>query len=195
MSHPDRSPQVDVPVPSLREITDPAVVKAMGHPLRMQILTVLDRHTASPRQLAEQLGERLGTISYHVRTLADLGLVELVDSQPRRGAVEHYYRAASRWVVSDETWGQLPRVVRQELTRGVLDQVAVDLCGSGFDSPRDHLSRTLLQFDEQGRAELAEELRELLTRVHQIAERSRHRADPELLNEAEVVLMSFRPSS
>jgi hypothetical protein len=35
-------------------------------------------------------------VSYPARTLLDLGMIELVDTKPHRGAVEHYYRALWR---------------------------------------------------------------------------------------------------
>jgi hypothetical protein len=38
--------------------------------------------------------------AYHVRVLKKLGCIELVGMQPRRGAVEHVYRAAD-WVLRD----------------------------------------------------------------------------------------------
>jgi predicted transcriptional regulator len=56
----------------------------------------LDAGEASPKELAGQLGEKLGNVSYHVRILARLGLIELVRETPRRGAVEHHYRATPR---------------------------------------------------------------------------------------------------
>jgi DNA-binding transcriptional ArsR family regulator len=56
----------------------------------------LDVQEASPKELATQLGEKLGNVSYHVRILVRLGLIELVRETPRRGAVEHHYRSAPR---------------------------------------------------------------------------------------------------
>lgn len=77
-------------------MTDQGIITALGHPLRARILSVLDTGEASPKELATQLGEKLGNVSYHVRILARLGLIELVRETPRRGAVEHHYRAAPR---------------------------------------------------------------------------------------------------
>ena len=71
--------------------------KAVGHPLRARILEALAGEPRSPNELAVEFGEPLGNVSYHVTVLRDLGMVELVDTAPRRGAVEHYYRA--RWRV------------------------------------------------------------------------------------------------
>lgn len=72
-----------------------AVMKALNHPLRRKIL----RHMAdkkdeqlSPALLAKALKEPLGKVSYHVRLLAEPGFLKLVDTAPRRGAIEHYYQ-------------------------------------------------------------------------------------------------------
>jgi DNA-binding transcriptional ArsR family regulator len=70
--------------------------KALAHPLRGQILTLLeDGGRRSPNQLARELGNGapLGTVSYHVRYLHRQDLIRLVDTQPRRGAIEHFYEA------------------------------------------------------------------------------------------------------
>lgn len=191
-----RKPRKQVTLSSLevRDITDPAMAKAIGHPLRLKILNVLDTGTASPSQIAKQLDERLATVSYHVRKLSDLKLIELVDSKPRRGAVEHYYRTSSRWIVSDKAWGELPKSIRHVLAQEVLDQISDDLNGAEFNSPRDHLSRTRLQLDEQGQADVAKVLRATLTQIHQAAEESRLRSETAVLQEIEVAMMSFRPA-
>ena len=57
---------------------------------------MLDAGEASPKELATSLGEKLGNVSYHVRILARLGLIELIRETPRRGAVEHHYRSVPR---------------------------------------------------------------------------------------------------
>lgn len=71
--------------------------KAVAHPLRARILAGLAGEARSPNELAAEFDEPLGNVSYHVVVLRDLGMVELVDTAPRRGAVEHFYRA--RWRV------------------------------------------------------------------------------------------------
>ena len=81
---------------------DRRFVNAMSHPLRVRILAMLDERQASPNQLAGWLGASLGTVAYHVRTLLQLGLIELVDETRVRGAVEHHYRAVARPTVSAE---------------------------------------------------------------------------------------------
>ena len=72
------------------------MAKALAHPLRVQLLTALNEGVASPNELAKRLNEPLTNVSYHVRMLHDLGCIELVETEPRRGALEHYYRAIVR---------------------------------------------------------------------------------------------------
>jgi DNA-binding transcriptional ArsR family regulator len=69
--------------------------KALAHPLRGQILTLLeDGGRKSPSELAGELeGAPLGNVSYHVRYLHGQDLIRLVATEPRRGAVEHFYEA------------------------------------------------------------------------------------------------------
>jgi DNA-binding transcriptional ArsR family regulator len=80
------------------ELDDLAVrLKSVGHSTRLRIVARL--HTdgrSSPSEMADDLDEPLGNISYHVRQLLKGKLIALVDEQPRRGAVEHYYELTER---------------------------------------------------------------------------------------------------
>ena len=63
-----------------RRELDAATLKALAHPLRVQILRVLeDGGRASVTSLAQELGESTGATSYHLRQLARHGLVEQLD--------------------------------------------------------------------------------------------------------------------
>ena len=86
--------------------------KALAHPLRFQALIILSERVASPNELSKELGEGLSQVSYHVKVLLESDCIELVKTEPRRGAVEHYYRATSRAFLSDDEWATLPDSVR-----------------------------------------------------------------------------------
>lgn len=66
---------------------------------------MIDGRVASPNELAEALDEPLTNVSYHVRMMHDLAVLELVEIEPRRGALEHYYRLAA---VATVTVGPAP---------------------------------------------------------------------------------------
>ena len=70
------------------------MTRRSAHPLRARIFEVLREREASPRELADELDAPLGVTAYHVRRLADLGLIALVRETRRRGSIEHHYLAA-----------------------------------------------------------------------------------------------------
>jgi DNA-binding transcriptional ArsR family regulator len=71
---------------------DNELLIALRHPLRRQILrTMAATDPISPRQISDELREPLSNVSYHVRVLADCGAVELVDTEPVRGSMQHFY--------------------------------------------------------------------------------------------------------
>ena len=58
--------------------------KALSHPLRQEMLRHLaTRGPATSTTLAEALGENTGTTSYHLRVLADAGVIEEVPERAR----------------------------------------------------------------------------------------------------------------
>ena len=101
---------------------DQRLVRAIGHPLRLRLLTIFNERVASPSDLAAELGEPIGNVSYHTRILARLGCVELVKTKQVRGAVEHYYRAVVRPVFSDDDWAELPLSIRKSLAGSGADR-------------------------------------------------------------------------
>jgi DNA-binding transcriptional ArsR family regulator len=69
-------------MPLRRKELDAASLKALAHPLRVQILRLLEvREQMSVTSLAEELGETTGAVSYHLRQLARHGLVEEGDAE------------------------------------------------------------------------------------------------------------------
>jgi DNA-binding transcriptional ArsR family regulator len=185
----------------LTDIDDPRLVKALAHPLRVRILGILEGGMASPSELSQALGVPLGNVSYHVRQLAELGLIELVRTTPRRGAVEHHYRAVARPRITDEAWAQAPEIVRQALIGSTLaqisDQVNAAAMEGGFSSDDAHLSRMPLLLDRRGWDELSAEMYGLLDRIDRIREESAARlrkGDHQEEKAVTVVMMLFEPA-
>src|SRR5215213_11072066 len=147
---------------------DEALLRAISHPLRHRLLGMLDGRIASPNQLARELELPLGRVSYHIRLLNDLGAIELVGTEPRRGALEHFYRAVTTVWFSEADWQKLPRSAR----RGILGQNLQHIFGSvtaaadagGFDSASSVVLRAPLELDEEAQTEIADLLRETIER-------------------------------
>jgi DNA-binding transcriptional ArsR family regulator len=160
---------------------DSRMAKALAHPLRVQLLSLLNEGVASPNELAKKLDEPLTNVSYHVRMLHDLGCIELVETEPRRGALEHYYRAIVRPFFADNDWRRLPKNARGSISDAVLQLVwddSAEAIKTGlFDEREDrHLSRSVLCVDEEGWEALNELLVETLDQAMQIQADSASRA-------------------
>jgi DNA-binding transcriptional ArsR family regulator len=148
------------------------LIKAISHPLRHRVLTVIDEEgEASPKDVARKLGEPIGRVSHHVRVLAGLGAIELTRMEPRRGATEHYYRAAVKRFFDDEAAANLPPATR----RALVGDAASAASGTGFDHPQAHMSYVLLDLDAQGMQELAALLGETLEAVEKIKVQTQER--------------------
>src|SRR4051794_18988669 len=152
---------------------DPAIVKALAHPMRMRVLSRLNEVVASPKELADEFGVSLPMLSYHFRVLAEIEAIELVSETQVRGAIEHHYRATTRAFFSDDDWLQLPVNSRQGISKTVIDQALEDMtrafAAGTFDSrPDRHLSFTPLVFDATGWDELRDLLAETLDRALEI---------------------------
>ncbi len=71
------------------------LARANTHPLRVSILEVLsidEGRTLSPKDLSLELQAPLSTVNYHVTELRRSNLVKVVDERQVRGAIEHFYR-------------------------------------------------------------------------------------------------------
>lgn len=144
-----------------RKGPEPALVRVAAHRLRVQALWILIERPASPKELAAELETPVGNMSYHVRELEQLGLIELVEEKPRRGAVEHFFRAIRRPLLTGEDWSRLGPGKRERISTWVFQLILADAArafeAGTFDSRDDrHLSHDLLHLDEQGWRELTE---------------------------------------
>jgi DNA-binding transcriptional ArsR family regulator len=156
------------------------LAKALAHPLRVRILTSLHRGISSPNQLAQELDEPLGNVSYHVKTLLEYDCVELVKTEPRRGAVEHFYRATERAFFSDADWAKIPASARKGIDGVVLEAIGQDATAALTEGTIDrrtdtHISRSPMVLDETGWDEVTKLLAETLEQANRINEESADR--------------------
>jgi DNA-binding transcriptional ArsR family regulator len=181
-----------------KALENPALLKALAHPLRAKMLSVLKEQQASPKELAAHFGVPLTNVAYHIQVLRKLKLIRLVKTARRRGAVEHYYRADGTGQVYDEAWSQTPGVIKERMVASVLedigDAVTQAAATGGFDRPKAHLSQTRRVLDDQAWEVLAARLMDVLDLLDQLEEESRsrlRRADHEGERRLSLVMMLF----
>lgn len=182
-------------VPTSRAEADAVLLKALSHPVRARALTALNQRVASPSELADEQGEAVGYVAYHVRVLHELGMIELVNTRQVRGATEHFYRSTAKSYLDDEVWGKLSTGSRTGVSIaniGVLNNALREAFETGtFDSRTDrHLSNVSLDLDEQAWREAMALLDSCLKGLMQIGNQSEARKKGETVR-ATFGLMGF----
>ncbi len=152
------------------ETIDQRLVKALAHPLRVQILELLTERVASPNWLSEELDTGLTHVAYHTRALDRCGCLELVDTARRRGATEHFYKAAPDAFIGSPHWRRVPRAVRGAITAASLQTFmdkAVAALEAGTLDCRDDATLTWmpLRLDDEGWAEVTAIMEEANDRI------------------------------
>ncbi len=166
----------------------------LAHPLRARLLFEYFEPN-SPSKLARRLKQRVNLVSYHTNVLRDHGWIELVRTQPRRGATEHFYRATGPLYIEDEEWERVSVGLRHAFVLGVLsvtgEESKTAAFHGGFDAATTHISRSLLDLDERGVADVATTLRDVIARLEEITAAVRER-DAGGRERHEVVIQYFR---
>ena len=94
-------------------LTEPSQVKAISHPLRNTILSLLHERAATVSELAVALDRPKSTVAHHVKVLTDAGLVQVVRTRRVRAIEERFFgRTARMFYVGVERspdGDQLPR--------------------------------------------------------------------------------------
>ncbi|HEX5983824.1 MAG TPA: hypothetical protein VFY69_06425, partial [Solirubrobacterales bacterium] len=164
------------------EAMDHRLVRALGHPLRLEILRILGERMASPSEMVDLTGERLGNVSYHTKVLLECNCIELVKKEPRRGAVEHFYRAKPRGALGSRPWKKIPDFLRGDATAAALDAftsraIGALEAGTFHDREGSTLTWQTLVVDERGWKEIGRIVESDEERVRQIAEKCADRID------------------
>jgi len=92
----------------LKRFIDRRLIKALGHPIREHILAVCNERIASATEIGKEIGLEVERFHHHVEVLEECGCIEKVESKPRRGANEHFYRAKMTALFDDRAYRQLP---------------------------------------------------------------------------------------
>jgi DNA-binding transcriptional ArsR family regulator len=157
----------------------PALVQALAHPLRARMLYMLQDRQASPKELSEHFGIPLANVAYHVQVLRKLKLIKLVKKTPRRGAVEHHYRADSGAFISDSTWAETPGLLKDAAVGTLLSDIGTQTSTAaitgGFDRSDMHLTSRQPVLDQQAWEELSGMLMDVLDRSRELEKESAKR--------------------
>jgi hypothetical protein len=159
---------------------------------------MLDEEAASPAVLGGKLGLPVSRVAYHVRLLHDLGLIELVKTRQRRGALEHYYKTTQHPRFTDQAWDNLDLVSKQRVLTGLLEsghEYAMRAAAAGgFDDADAHFTTTRMKLDAEGWTHIASLSKLWLEEVAAVEADAAARIarDPHSAIDAALVIQFFR---
>lgn len=168
--------------PALPKIeVDQQLFRLLKNPGQLEALVILIERRASPSEIAETLGAKLNQVTYNVKELEKMGLVEMVGSESRRGQIASLYRAVMRPVWSSDEWEALGQDERERYVVWALQlflrDVALAWKSGTFQARTDsHTSRSPLRVDEQGWYDLNRILDTALKESHEVEVESAERA-------------------
>jgi DNA-binding transcriptional ArsR family regulator len=153
-----------------RGVSDAALGAIVAHPLRCRLVVIFADRVASPTEAAQELDLPVGDVSYHVRTLKEAGVIELVDERPVRGSTEHFYRTSITLNLTDEEYAALSVEERTAFARQAFHIVTAEasyaLESRRFGARGDHhIARVPFALDEAGWNELGTLFNETLEQM------------------------------
>ncbi|HEX6456558.1 MAG TPA: helix-turn-helix domain-containing protein [Solirubrobacterales bacterium] len=153
---------------------DKRLSMAMSHPVRAEALSILNTRTASPAEIARELGIDVSNVAYHVNQLLHYECIELVETRAVRGATEHFYRGVAQKYLDKGFWEQLSHNVRSAISltglRVIFSAIRDSVSAGIFDRRKDrHLSVVTYDLDGQAWTEIAELYEATLEQTMEIA--------------------------
>lgn len=184
------------------DFVSPQLAAAMSHPTRVHAMSVLLERTASPREVAEEIGERLNNVTYHLNQLRKLGCIELVRTERVRGGrvIEHFYRTTQRLYFDEDAWEALTEKERLDLVgvtlRIISQDISIAMAAGTFFGGQDmaHLCRVPMAVDDEGWDEISRLLERTTEELFEIEGRVAERTSdgPPAEIHTKVQMLQFR---
>jgi len=143
---------------------DGAALRAMAHPVRLRILSLLTSAPLTAAEVARELGLTHANASYHLRTLHSAGIIVVAGEEKIRGGVAKRYRYdAARDVVpeTDDQRRALFVALGNELVRRTAE---------GIFTSKGLLGDGEFWVEREKWGELRDRLAEVVDELHRVAQ-------------------------
>ncbi len=186
------------PSPPSREEEKAQMARALGHPTRLQILTVAHQRAISPSEFARSHDKKTSTVCHHFDKLVEYGAIKLVREEKVGGSTRHMYVGTKRAIYTESAWPSFPESIQAGLATATLEELVRVMSRSietGKFTSREDFTFT---WDEVGLDEIAwkklwKMLRLVFQKVPALVEESEARSSQtgEKLLKAVVGLIAF----
>jgi DNA-binding transcriptional ArsR family regulator len=163
--------------------TEERVGYALGHRIRVEILTLLNEAIYTADDIAAIIKESRQNVHHHLKELLGGRSIEIAKIEKRRNADLHFYRAVEMADYDEEAIAAMAIEDRQDIAghvvRGATAEIMAALAaGKLSNDPKVWLAWRWFNLDTQGRQDLLEEQRRSWERVQEIeAESANRRAE------------------
>lgn len=184
----------------------PTVAAAATHPTRIHALMILSERTATAGEIGGQIGQSSQHVTYHLRQLEDLDLIEVAELRPMHGGrvITKAYRSTQRALFDQESWAAMSDTEQAEVTITILRMMSDDVnravMGATINDPpaddpdltANHISRSPIAVDAEGWNEISAILEDTMNQVQEVHERSANRSEGSAdLMSARVMMLQF----
>jgi DNA-binding transcriptional ArsR family regulator len=111
------------PPPPSREEEKAQMAKALGHPTRLQILTVAHQRAISPSEFAKSHDKKTSTVCHHFDKLVEYGAIKLVREEKVGGSTRHMYVGTKRAIYTESAWPSFPESIQTGLATATLEEL------------------------------------------------------------------------
>jgi DNA-binding transcriptional ArsR family regulator len=157
-----------------------AVSYAVGHRIRVEILTALHERSASAIELSRIVHQPLSTVTHHIKELLDSGSIGVERTEKVRSVEQRFYVINPIYFTDEEMAGmsqeQLQNLVRY-LLQGLMAEAMASFWAGHLTSadPRLFISWAWFNVDEEGRTAIADEQARSWRRLYEIEEEAASR--------------------
>lgn len=133
--------------------------KVFDSPLRLKIVTEMNRRAMSASQFFNEFGGRsVSNVSGHFKKLREYGWLEQIGTATggrRRGGVERFYRATTPAIFDNRSWSEVPDSIKATYSWHTFEQLTESMLAAmkagSFDARSDrHFTWTPVLLDEPG---------------------------------------------
>lgn len=153
---------------------------ALGHRIRVEILTLLNQGVYTADDIASLVGESRQNVHHHLKELLGGRSIEIAKVEKRRNADLHFYRAVEMAEYDEDEIAALGTEDRQGIAGYVIQGATAEImaalaAGKLSNDPKVWLAWRWFNLDVHGRQDLLEEQRRSWERVQEIEAESTNR--------------------
>jgi DNA-binding transcriptional ArsR family regulator len=140
-------------------VAEPAQLRAMADPFRVQLVQLLRDRARSTQELAEELSMPKGTVGHHLKVLESAGLIRVVRTRKVRAVTEKFYGRTARLFLYQTEDPADGRAIAAVTLRQAANEVELAPLATGFGLVRARLAKKDLERFERRLKKLLDDFR------------------------------------